>query len=1468
MPLPDIDFRKIRLHEGGQDRAFEELCCQLAASQPRPSDAVFTRKGRGRDGGLECFSTFADGSETGWQVKFSWAVDTNLIKQLDASLDAALKNHPALDRCIVCIPFDPPDPRAEDATTQLARWNTWVGKREAEALARGRILKIERWDASALKSLLTADDAHAGRILFWFDDQILTPAWFAERLQRSIAELGHRYSPDTNIELPIRRAITAATKDADMCRRLIEWAAEVDRARVAAKGKIGAEAQAACEALRVTLDYAGCTDGDIPVAILASEAAAALAGVLAELGAYGANDEPRRRVSRLSDVLTGIVRALGRPEWTHINARRLLLTGEAGRGKSHLLADACAQQIARGRPAVLLLGGRFVDGEIWGQIRSELDLPTHIRGKDLLGALDSAGFAAGCRTLLVIDALNERHGQDIWPHRLAGVMHDAEAFPWVTVVVSCRNTYLDLVIPAPLGEAQLPRLEHKGFGTLEAEAYLEARGVHISAGPYPIEEFRNALFLKTCCDGLEAEGRDAFPRGSAGVSALFNMYAAAVDSALLRRMRLNPRLRLVSKAIEVLAEAMAAGGVSELPYTQADALVEAVHASGGVVDRSLTFQLENEGVLVVEPVRVAGGGTEQQLRFTFERFADHVVAKGILDRSVDDDDALDASRRDTELAALLRAVGSGRSRPGVLEAVAVQLPERYGVELVDLHGAASDDFEISDAFLLSLRTREGSSFTKRTLELTEQIGGSTLVWETLLAVASEPDNPFNARYLDNRLRGLRMPHRDADWSACVAGRCDPADILTDWALRAGWRELDTTRAELAATALAWLFTSSDRRVRDRATKALVALLAMRAGLAKALLAHFITVDDPYVSERVICAVYGAAMQGRWDRAELGDVARDVFQEVLAPTSPLLPNVLTRDHALGLIRLADHQAALPSGLSLAHALPPYTSAWPIESVPDAVIEGYTRTYPSGHVARDEIVSSCVADGDFARYVIDREIYQFSPALRGTTPLPTTVDLKQQWLQRFGETATPQMQTALTAFEADLTAIGPPRSAAGESRERRARARFVSAVGETVYESWREACDNWRAKGMYQYSTQSGPAGFNLAWARRWVAMRAHQLGWSEALHGGFDMRARRDRHDHRVERIGKKYQWIALYELKARMADNLALAQPDEYGIEPEHLRNLDPSLLLEQTEELGWSQLDRSTFWIPTPDLSPTTLRGALAWLDSDRDFLDGLETVAVVEPQRDRPMLVLNGFAAWEAPCDRGRRDMWRRVKSIVVKREDCAAAVKWLSGRLLLDEHDLPSARSQSFHGHLGEHAWALPPDPNEDWVNDWARYWNKRKWMTPSMRARGTTAEYLAEAPGFDNSISGTVSARIPARWLVAAMRLRLVDGRSFAYADPEGVVRVYDPTATVRGHSAALIDRAAFEAVLEADGLACIWAVGGEKNIYAKQGTDGFGGRISYTRLHVLEGGKLSTRDRFQELVRPSFRQLRALLRERQ
>lgn len=194
MSLPDIDFKAIRLHRGVKSDAFEELCCQLASDEAKALNAQFVRKGRGADGGVEAFAVLPTGREIGWQVKYYWNIDAAL-KSLSESLATALVNHPAMDRFIVCIPFDPAGGRRPNTTSALEKWQTWRKAEFAGAKAVHRTVEIELWPAQGLRDRLVANARAAGRIAFWFDETLLTPEWFAEKHVRAVKSLGARYTP-------------------------------------------------------------------------------------------------------------------------------------------------------------------------------------------------------------------------------------------------------------------------------------------------------------------------------------------------------------------------------------------------------------------------------------------------------------------------------------------------------------------------------------------------------------------------------------------------------------------------------------------------------------------------------------------------------------------------------------------------------------------------------------------------------------------------------------------------------------------------------------------------------------------------------------------------------------------------------------------------------------------------------------------------------------------------------------------------------------------------------------------------------------------------------------------------------------------------------------------------------------------------------------------------------------------------
>lgn len=85
--------------------------CELAGlDRPEPGAQFVRLNGAGGDGGVECFWTLPDGSEHGWQAKYWTDADSVDKSQIDESVATALRVHPKLTRYTIAIPLDPPGP--------------------------------------------------------------------------------------------------------------------------------------------------------------------------------------------------------------------------------------------------------------------------------------------------------------------------------------------------------------------------------------------------------------------------------------------------------------------------------------------------------------------------------------------------------------------------------------------------------------------------------------------------------------------------------------------------------------------------------------------------------------------------------------------------------------------------------------------------------------------------------------------------------------------------------------------------------------------------------------------------------------------------------------------------------------------------------------------------------------------------------------------------------------------------------------------------------------------------------------------------------------------------------------------------------------------------------------------------------------------------------------------------------------
>jgi hypothetical protein len=1470
--LPDIDFDKIRQHRGSQDFAFEELCCQLAALERRPAGSLHYRKDRGSDGGVECFTQFADGTETGWQAKFYHRMDASLTRSLTDSFAAAVKNHPNLTRFIVCIPFDLPD--GSRGTTALDTWSNWRKDRIADAKLLGRTLKIDLWGASELKERLGRDEPlRMGRVLYWFDAETLSPIWFAEKLDRTIRALGSRYTAKTNVELPIRQVLEAISRTGRLADEQHRWSDLLSahaRPRPAGIAPGTAEEVLAghLDAVLTALSETEISPNEeYPVNAWRGLADTALDCVRnlwhAQLSTPASSatelyTEPRLR--KLLEVLSIIADGLRKDPWQHANSGSLLVTGSAGKGKSHLLADACKAAVEGGHPALLLMSSRLVEGDLWQQIMDELDL-RKLDAKTFLGALDAAAEAAGSRLAIMIDGINERHGLEIWPENMATILHDVKQFPRLAVVFSCRSTYVDYALPDGLSESDLPRIEHQGFSAEDAIAYIAHRNVALPSHPFPLEEFHTPLFLKVCCDALEKSGETRFPRGARGVTAIFDFYSSAVVSAINRSMKLVASRRFVEKAINAIASEIERTGQREIPYGRAAELVDAVRPSNGRAEDDLLFLLENEGMFAKETLYGDSSEDEvESIRFVFERHSDHVVAKGILDSLAEGYEFIDP-RLPPRLAAVISHSAPGINQ-GILEALAVQLPERFSVEICDLPQDDDRRWISYGPFLASICARDPAKVTSRTMKLLDEIGERNDVLDAVISLAIEDTSAFNADYLHERLSSLQMQERDANWSIDASYGYEDSESriakLVDWALSIDENSIDGPTALLVATTLAWMCSSTSLGLRDRATKSMVAVLTSLPNVVIALVERFARVDDLYIVERLAAAAYGAALQGRWTDDDLDIVAKAVYGSLRETP----PNVLVRDHLRSLLEYARRRGCPLEGIPTPLT---WSSDWPLERVSDDLIASYTRTYATGYIGRDEIVGSSVKGGDFARYVLDRFASNYSGEPKGTLNLPTIKKLRASWIDRFNTTASPDLQEELlrlTRKEETNRENSPWRPS---EKLLEARQKFMELVGDDVFEDYRTVAMDWRRGEMFQERPRSdGLACFNLAWVRRWICWKAHDLGWREDLHGEFDLSVRNGRSHNRLERIGKKYQWLALFELTARMADNLELL-PSKYSEEFEWLRNIDPSLLVRKAGSGEPSR--KNLYWAHRPTVKTAmTPEEGIIWRDSDLDYMDGAAAIELNDPAAKKHWLAIASFRQWSRSSTKNDRrfrfDAWARLSCVVVPQADLGIVLEHLQEKDLRDDHVLPSNERLSSRMHLGEHGWLNSVDELRP-VMDWANIWIDDEWAGLEVPAFPTAMLYERSPQERDQSLDADVSLTLPSLWLMRALGLRLTSGRNASYDNDTSRTLFLDPSVQNGGPSVGLVDRGALLSHLHRHALTAVWVSSGEKNLY-KDGGQGFGGRRHYTTISFSRDQEIVHLDRFSQLEEPDIEQLRLFL----
>jgi len=967
---------------------------------------------------------------------------------------------------------------------------------------------------------------------------------------------------------------------------------------------------------------------------------------------------------------------------------------------------------------------------------------------DLLATLDRLGQASGCRALLMFDAINEGD-RTAWRRQLAQLASKVADFPHVALVVSCRRPFDEAVVSAS-ARRRLVSIEHRGFQDEEFDAQLEYFAHYQIAAPsLPLitPEFTRPLFLKILCEALKDLTKGSQKRklreiasGQKGMTYVLEYYTREIGKSIEHDFGLPPnacwKVLKGDAGHHGLAGAMADRGSDWLTVDDAVSSLESALSISRPATTELLRRFVMDGLLS-EDVRWQGTTSIPVVQFSYQRFGDHLIARHLLDGHLVMTSEARIRRcfygnRPLGRPFLVEKWSRQFESPGLAAAIMLEFPERMkrsplSHELLGyLPRPRQLVHPVKDAFLEGLYWRSSDAFTRETDAMVNYLltrAGSEIQHETfevLVGLATRPGHPYSAERLRGYLTGLAMPDRDRTWSEFIRQTDEDANIprILAWIEKSD--ETDEASVLNEIRLLSMLLTTTHRSLRDRATRALVIRGSSHPALLFDEVVAALSVDDPYVAERMLAAAYGVAMRlwvapkGGALREAIVPFARTLVREMLLPDAPhATKHILTRDYALGVIALA--RKIEPNAIALQQV---------------RFLRNNFGQIPSPFANPRTIVEADVRD-------------------------------------------------ALSAMHMDF--------------ENYTLGRLIP--GRRNYDM---------SNGDYQA-------------VRLQVGKRMHDLGYSVARFGDVDKRIAQMRHFGResdgskIDRYGKKYSWIAYFEMYGVRLDAHRL---DDYRLrERTSDCDLDPSFPAPPNQ---WTP--------PLADLFAAAPRDHAEWLTNGPvpDYAPILQ-VEDVGGTTGGPWVLLDGFIQ-EAGTH--QRETFTFARGLLMHRKDVDVLRKAVLRLDYLGNSRIPEA-GEDYYTYAGEVPWStrfagasrLAGGRARRHVEPAPDYWSPQ---------RGWRGEVKVEVPvhrwtweGYHSSLNQVSGVIFPAPALCEALDLRN-HTPAFDLWDRHGrratVYREFDVADRFGGSHLLYMRRDLLHKYLQSTGQVLVWIPWGERTLH--------------------------------------------------
>lgn len=693
----------------------------------------------------------------------------------------------------------------------------------------------------------------------------------------------------------------------------------------------------------------------------------------------------------------------------YISSKVCFIKGEPGIGKTHILAKMCSKLTLNKEPLFLfILGFKFTTNENI-LIQLQKIAGSEFSFEDYLVYLNEYGKDRNSIVFFIIDAINEGNYLNLWKKDgLYQLIREIENKEFLKLIISFRSDYEQLLVSdevkKKIDSGLVSEILHHGLDIDTIESvykFFNIYGIGFCPLDYIDENYTNPLYVRLLCECL-SKVNNVLTNNSSPFIELFKEIQKIKDEDIKDDLKKlgnqlfgdEPILNLFlnefnSNLIKKRQRKLSYLEIAEFNFFKRDYNISP----------SVFLPILTRNCIFVSDI--AEKESDKNYSFFYDKLTDYSIASYLFTDFVKvknyhlqplvDYLNLELSK-DNSKSSLYYFV-----TPQVFNFIDMLYTDKlsrdcnketyfaveksiYSIKDMDVRQQYLDEYVKSYKWRSNKSIRPEFFFEfclKNNITL-------DLFFEVLISCSLKKSSPLNAEFLHSYLLDMTINERDKEWTTYI-NDCFGSDesrvyqIITSLLNEANFINnlvKDRDRTFLLLVLFSWILTSSNRKLRDETSKAMIVVLKHHLDLVIPLLNKFSNVKEPYVIQRLYGIVLGSIIQSCIANKQdiCSSISLFVYKNIFAKDI-VYEDILLRDNARLIIEYtySFFKSTFSSEIDLEKVRPPYRSHDIQSNIKEYEVPNY--------IGASEIMNSMKIStegalyGNFGRYVFESALYDF-------------------------------------------------------------------------------------------------------------------------------------------------------------------------------------------------------------------------------------------------------------------------------------------------------------------------------------------------------------------------------------------------------------------------------------------------------------------------------------------------------------